>query len=116
MSIIQFLRIIWARAPLILACTIFTFLGGVIVTLIVQPRYQATSRVLMNVLKQDPVTGEAPEYQVMDAYVQTQQELVKDYQVTGPVVDKLGWLSDPRKIADYQARPASDTRDFRRWL
>jgi succinoglycan biosynthesis transport protein ExoP len=116
MSIIQFLRIIWARAPLIIACTIFTFLGGFIVTFLVQPRYEATSRVMLNVMKPDPVSGAAPEIQVMDAYVQTQQELVKDYQVTAPVVDKLGWLTDPTKIAQYQARPASDTRDFRRWL
>jgi uncharacterized protein involved in exopolysaccharide biosynthesis len=32
------------------------------------------------------------------------------------VVDKLGWLTDPGRISAYQARPANDTRDFRRWL
>src|SRR5262249_13626469 len=45
-----------------------------------------------------------------------QKELVKDYQVTAPVVDRLGWLGDPGRIAAYQARPPGDNRDFRRWL
>ena len=116
MSIIQFLRIIWARWLLIVACTVFTFLGGFAVTLIVQPRYEATAHVMMNVLKPDAVTGMTQNLQNFGAYIQTQQELVKDYQVTAPVVDRLGWLSDPGRIAQYQSRPANDTRDFRRWL
>jgi succinoglycan biosynthesis transport protein ExoP len=116
MSIIQFLRIILARWLLIAACTAFTFLGGFLVTLIVQPRYEATAHVMMNVLKPDTVTGTMPNLQNFGAYIQTQQELVKDYQVTAPVVDRLGWLSDPSRIAQYQSRPATDTRDFRRWL
>jgi succinoglycan biosynthesis transport protein ExoP len=116
MSIIQFLRIIWARWLLIAACTVFTVLGGLAVVLFVPPRYEATAHVNMNVLKPDQVTGDVANLQNFGTYVQTQQELVKDYQVTAPVVDKLGWLSDPGRIARYQARPATDTRDFRRWL
>ncbi|HEY3948375.1 GumC family protein [Phenylobacterium sp.] len=116
MSIIQFLRIIRARWLLIIACTVFTFLGGFAVTLLVQPRYEGTAHVMMNVLKPDTVTGVAQNIQNFGAYIETQKELVKDYQVTAPVVDKLGWLSDPGKIAQYQARPANDNRDFRRWL
>lgn len=116
MSIIQFLRIIWARSLLIVACTIFTFLGGLAVTLIVPPRYEATAHVMMNVLKPDAVTGDVSNINNFETYVQTQQELVKDYQVTAPVVDRLGWLSDPGRIAAYQAKSATDTRDFRRWL
>jgi uncharacterized protein involved in exopolysaccharide biosynthesis len=116
MSIIQFLRIIWARWLLIVACTAFTFLGGFAVTLLVPPRYEATAHVMMNVLKPDAVTGTVPNLQNFEAYIQTQQELVKDYQVTAPVVDRLGWLSDPARIAQYQSRQANDTRDFRRWL
>jgi succinoglycan biosynthesis transport protein ExoP len=116
MSIIQFLRIIWARWLLIAACTVFTVLGGLAVVLFVPPRYEATAHVNMNVLKPDQVTGDVANLQNFGTYVQTQQELVKDYQVTAAVVDQLGWLSDPGRIAQYQARPATDTRDFRRWL
>ncbi len=116
MSIIQFLRILWARRLVIAACAIFTFIGGFVVTLVVAPRYEATSRVMLNILKPDVVTGENSNLRNLGAYIETQGELLKDYRVTAPVVDQLGWLSDPRKIAEYQARPASDTRDFRRWL
>lgn len=116
MNIIQFLRIIWARWFLIVACTAFTFLGGLLVILLVPPRYEASAHVMMNVLKPDAVTGTTQNPQNFGAYIQTQQELVKDYQVTAPVVDRLGWLSDPGKIAQYQGRSSGDTRDFRRWL
>lgn len=116
MSIIQFLRIIWARWLLIAACTVFTFLGGLAVTIFVPPRYEAVAHVNMNVLKPDQVTGSVANLSNFGTYVQTQQELVKDYQVTAPVVDQLGWLSDPGRIAQYQSRSPTDTRDFRRWL
>lgn len=116
MNIVQFLRILWARAFLIVICTVFTFVGGFVVTLVVQPRYEATSRVMLSILKPDPVTGEVANVMNLGPYIETQKELLRDYRVTGPVVDRLGWLSDPGLIAAYQARPATDTRDFRRWL
>ncbi|MHB8529301.1 MAG: hypothetical protein ACYC8V_07300, partial [Caulobacteraceae bacterium] len=49
-------------------------------------------------------------------YVATQTALVTDYSVAGQVADQLGWLSDPTLIQQYQNRPKSDTRDFRRWI
>jgi succinoglycan biosynthesis transport protein ExoP len=116
MSIIQFLRILWARIAIIAACGVFTLLGGIVVTLVVQPRYEASSRVMLKLLEPDPVTGKDSNLMNLGPYIATQNELIKDYSVTGPAVDALGWLSDPNKIAAYQARPASDTRDFRRWL
>lgn len=117
MSIIQFLRILWARKLIILSCCIFTFLGGLLVSLLMQPRYQATSRVMVtNILQPDPITGVAQNVRSMGAWVATQKELINDYAVSGPVVDRLNWLSDPGRIASYQGRDSSDTRDFRRWL
>jgi succinoglycan biosynthesis transport protein ExoP len=116
MSIIQFLRILWARGGIVAACGVFTLLGGIIVTIVVQPRYEASSRMLLKLLEPDPVTGKQSMMENLGTYISTQNELIKDYSVTGPVVDRLGWLSDPGKIAAYQGRPKSDTRDFRRWL
>src|SRR6478609_5992277 len=98
MSIIQFLRILWARAALIVACTIFTFLGGLVVTLVVQPRYEATARVIMNILKPDPVTGRITAVADLGPYIDTQRELIKDYRVAAPVVATLNWETDPQKI------------------
>ena len=116
MSIIQFLRILWARKWIVGACAVFTLLGGVIVTLVVPPRYEASSRVMLKILEPDPVTGRESTLLNLGPYIATQNELMKDYSVTGPVVDQLGWLSDPNKIAAYQSRPSGDNRDFRRWL
>src|SRR6266481_4078135 len=117
MSIIQFLRILMARWPLVVACTVFTFLGGLAVSLLMQPRYEATARIIFNnVLKPDPVTGAASNTQDLGFYIDTQRELIKDFRVTGPVVAKLNWLTDPGRQAAYQGRPAGDNRDFNHWL
>jgi uncharacterized protein involved in exopolysaccharide biosynthesis len=109
------LRIIWARRTLIGAATVACVLGAYIVTLILPPRWDATSRVMMGLLKPDPVTGLVIGNSA-NAYVTTQMELLKDYSVAGQVADQLGWLSDPRLIDQYEHRSKSDQRDFRRWL
>jgi len=117
MNILQFLRIFWARRNVTLAAMVATFIGAFIVVLIVQPRYEATSRVLLNMLvRPDPVTGEVMNARGAGPFIDAQTELIKDYSVTGRVVDQSGWLSDPSRIRAYSRRPASDTRDFRRWL
>jgi uncharacterized protein involved in exopolysaccharide biosynthesis len=115
MSLSQFWRILWARKFLILGTTLFCLAGGVIASLVVPPRWKAEAHVYLNLLKPDPVTGEilGPSSRT---YVATQIKLIDDYGVTGLAVDRLGWLSDPQLIQDYQRRSASDTRDFRHWL
>ena len=115
MSLSQFWRILWARKLLILATTIFCLAGGIVAISIVPPRWKAESHVYLNLLKPDPVTGEVLGLAAR-AYVATQIKLMSDYGVAGMAVDKLGWLSDPDLIQQYQRRPQSDTRDFRRWL
>lgn len=116
MSILQFLRIFWARRLIIFVAVFASLFGAYIVTLLVQPRYEATARVMMNFVRPDPVTGELPSLKGAGAYFDAQIELLRDYRITGRVVDKFGWLSDPGKISAYQARNPTDTRDFRRWL
>jgi polysaccharide biosynthesis transport protein len=116
MSIIQFLRILWARRLIIVAATISCFLGALVVIQLVPPRYEANSRILLNLLRPDPVTGQVIANAAARGYIATQRSLIRDYSVAGQVVDELGWLSDPNLIAQYQSRPATDTRDFRRWV
>ncbi len=115
MSLTQFWRILWARKFLILGTTLFCLAGGIIATQIVAPRWKAEANVYLNLLKPDPVTGEmvGPDAR---SYVATQIKLITDYSVAGLAVDRLGWLSDPQLIQQYQRRPSTDTRDFRRWL
>jgi len=116
MSIAQFLRIIWARRSLVLAATLACLVGAYLVTVVLPPRWEATTRVMMGLLKPDPITGQVISGPATRAYVATQTELVTDYSVAGQVADQLGWLSDPNLIAAYQKRSSSDKRDYRRWL
>lgn len=116
MNIVQFLRILWARRILVIVAFFASVVGAYVVVSLVQPRYEATARVNVDLLKADPVSGMAKDVRNAGVFFDAQQELLRDYSVTGPVVDKLGWLTDPGRISAYQSRPATDTRDFRRWL
>jgi uncharacterized protein involved in exopolysaccharide biosynthesis len=115
MSLTQFLRIFWARKLLILGTTLFCLAGGLTAIMIVPPRWQGQADVYLNLIKPDPVTGEVIG-QAARSYVATQIKLISDYSVTGLAVDKLGWLSDPEFIRQYQNRSGAQTQDFRRWL
>ncbi len=116
MSILQFLRIVWSGRLIVLVATSCCFVGAIGVILLLPARWEAKSRVLMNLLKPDPVTGQIIAGPASRAYVATQTELIKDYSVAGQVADQLGWLSDPVLIKQYQSRSKDDVRDFRRWL
>ncbi|HEY9236155.1 MAG TPA: Wzz/FepE/Etk N-terminal domain-containing protein [Phenylobacterium sp.] len=115
MSIVQFLRILWARRMLIIAAIVSCVVGAFIVTQIVPPRYQGQSRVMLDLVKPDPVTGQVTSPQFAKAYTRTQIELIKDYRVAGKVVEDLGWLNNPDLLTQYQNRPAGDDRDLKRW-
>jgi polysaccharide biosynthesis transport protein len=116
MSIIQFLRILWARRWVVVGGTVSCVIGAIIVGMILPPRWQAHSRVMLDLVKPDPVTGQVFANGSTRAYVQTQVELIKDYSVAGQVADDLHLLSDPSLIRQYESRPSSDKRDFRRWV
>lgn len=111
MSIFQFLRIFWARKALILGATIACVVGGVVVMLLLPARWQASARVMLNILKPDPVTGQY----AAKGYVETQAALLTDYSVAGQVPVKLGWLSDPNLIASYQRQAKPGGQDFQHW-
>ncbi len=116
MSLMQFIRIFWARRWLIIAATASTLIGALIVTSLLPPRWDASARVMLNLMKPDPVTGEVVGAIGGRVYAQTQIELITDYGVAGQVAEQLGWLSDPNLIARYQKRSKADQRDFRSWL
>jgi uncharacterized protein involved in exopolysaccharide biosynthesis len=105
-----------ARWLLIVATTVFCFAGGFIALQLMAPRWDAEAHVFLNLLKPDPVTGDMMAGASARAYIGTQVGLITDYAVAGRAVDKLGWLSDPNLIQQYQNRSKTDTRDFRRWL
>jgi uncharacterized protein involved in exopolysaccharide biosynthesis len=113
MSIIQFLKIFWARRILIFAATVSCLVGALVVTAILPARWESHSRVMLNTLKPDPVTGVIPGGK---GYVSTQAELITDYAVARQAVERMHMASDPGLIAAYRKRPVSDQRDFPRFL
>lgn len=115
MSLFQFLRILWAHRWVTVATTVCTVIGAFVAILIVPPRYEAVSRVMLNTLKPDPVTGEVISSVGSRTYVATQTELIRDYQVAGKAVDQLNWASSPDVITQYQTSN-SNGMDIRRWL
>lgn len=115
MNLFQFLRILWAHRLVTIATTVFTLIGAFIAILIVPPRYEAVSRVMLNTLKPDPVTGEVISSVASRTYIATQTELIKDYGVAGMAVDQLNWASSPNIITLYQASD-NNGMDIRRWL
>ena len=116
MSLIQFFRMFWARRWLIAAATGACLVGALILTLILPPRWDSHARVMLEVMKPDPVTGLVIGTQEGRVYAATQVELITDTSIAGQVAEQLGWFTDPVLLASYQERPASDQRDFRGWL
>jgi polysaccharide biosynthesis transport protein len=116
MNFMQFARILWARRLLVLIAALASLFAGALVAKVTPYRYEATSRVLLDVARPDPVTGQNISAGFMRAYVKTQSELIRDYRVAGRVVDQLGWTRSPFYLAAYRSRPTTDRRDFRRWV
>jgi uncharacterized protein involved in exopolysaccharide biosynthesis len=115
MSIVQFFRILWARKWMILAATASSIVGGFVVLAIVPPRWEAHARVMMSILKPDPITGQVISGAATRTYVDTQTELITDFSVAGQVPEQIGWLTDPTLIASYEAGAKKSGQDFRHW-
>jgi len=115
MSLQQFFRILWVWRWTIIVATVACLVAGTMGALLRPKTYTAESRVMLDVLKPDPITGDVISSSFARAYVPTQTEMIRDYRVTGRVVDSLGWAKSPALREDYEA---SDKRgvDFRRWL
>lgn len=112
---LDLLRIVWARRLLIVAAMISAILGGMAVISIRPPTYQASARIILELVKPDPVTGDYLQGDQISAYVMAQMQLIRDYQVAGQAAEDLGWLDSPELQAAYQVRPPDDL-DFRQWV
>ena len=116
MNLIQITRILWARRATILLLTIIGLVGGTLYAKSLPVRYEATSRLMLDILQPDPVSGQVLNSRQTGSFMTTQAELIKDYRTAGKVVDAFGWTSSPELAEAYANRSADDHRDFRRWL
>ncbi len=114
MSPIQFLRILIARRLIVLTTLIVCVVVAMGVAKALPERYPARARVLLDLIKPDPVTGQIIAGNFARGYIKTQTELIQDYRVAGDVVDKLGWAQNPAVIAAWQSDTGGQG-DLRRW-
>jgi uncharacterized protein involved in exopolysaccharide biosynthesis len=116
LSLIQFFQILWARRVIVLAALLSCVIAAAITAELLPQRYTGRARVMLDVIKPDPVTGQVLGNQFLRAYTRTQIEVIKDYQVAEPVVDRLGWASNPAIVQSYQNSVESQSEDIRHWL
>lgn len=114
MSITQFLRILMMRRSIIIVALLASILAGVAIVKLIPKQYEAKSRVMLEIIRPDPVTGEVLNSSYARAFTKTQIELIKDYRVAGRAVDKLGWAGSADMAAQYQQ--SNSDQPFRRWL
>lgn len=114
MSVQQFFRILWARRAITVTSLIACLIGALLVIQLVPSRYEASSRLILDIVRPDPVSGEALSSSFARAYVKTQTELIKDYRVAGRVVDAFGWTGSPDLTAQYRA--SGSDLPLHRWL
>lgn len=116
MSLIQFLRMLFARRMIVLATLLSCVITATLTAFILPPRYEAQARLMLDVLKPDPVTGQVMSNNFMRAYTITQIEMIKGTAVAGRVVDQLGWAQDPNMLARYEKENTDPGADARTWL
>jgi polysaccharide biosynthesis transport protein len=116
MSLVQFLRILYARRLILLTALVSCLLAGAVMSQVLPKRYSARARVMLDLIKPDPVTGQVLGTQFLRAYTRTQIELIKDYQIAEQVVDQLGWANMPEVVQTYERRTDGSSDDIRRWL
>jgi len=114
MSLLQFLRILFARRAIILAAMLSCFIVATVTAFLLPKTYTATSRILLG--QPDPVSGDAITDRGLGSFAKTQIELMKDYRTAGRVIDALGWARDPGVIARYNESVDTSQIDIRRWL
>ncbi|QHL90124.1 exopolysaccharide biosynthesis protein EpsF [Sphingomonas changnyeongensis] len=115
MSLIQFLRMLAARRSIIWATLIACFFTATAAAFLLPPRFEAKNRVLFDLTRPDPMTGQLLATNAVGNYIATQLKLITDIQTIGPVVDKLGWAADPAVQARFDAAGAPGG-DIREWL
>src|SRR3546814_15551193 len=113
MSIGQFFATLWPRRAFVFVTTAAALLGAAFVVLLLPPRYEAKSRLMLNFIKPDPVTGEVISSSFARTYTQTQTELIGDYRVAGQVVDRLGLGGNPELEEEVPNSPAEEVRHYR---
>lgn len=117
MTPVQLWRMLRARPWLIIVLALAGGVAGALAAKWMPLRYEARSRIVVDMLKADPVTGETIQPRTMETFLAAQIELVRDPRVTRRVVDYFGWTESPTLRAAHQkAVRAGSGLGLRDWL
>ena len=114
MTLQQLWRIVLAWRWTIVAMTLMAVAVALIAARQLPERYTARARVLLDLFNADSNQFMVVDKNTVRPYVGTQIRLVSEYEVTGLVVDKLGWLNDPNVVTAWETETGG-TGDLRRW-
>ena len=114
MSLMQFWQIVAAGRWLILAAVFGCLAAALIAASQLPPTYESRARVMLELVRPDPITGKTFSEYETEPYVQTQQILITGDRVAGAVVDKLGWATAPGIIDAWQ-QSTGGFGDIRQW-
>lgn len=109
-------KILWGRRIIILTATLSCAMGGATGYLTSPPLYEATAKVDLQLVKQDPVTGASVNSKNAEIYVDSQIKLVRDFPVTIRTAELLGWLDSPEFQGAFADTPHPEGLDFKRWV
>lgn len=101
MSIIQILRIIWARKWLVLALLVVMSVAGTAITLTLPKQYTAETTLVVE-MRIDPALGALAPSLGAPGYMATQIEIIKSERVASRVVKMLGVERSPSAVSQWR--------------
>ncbi|MDG5489259.1 Wzz/FepE/Etk N-terminal domain-containing protein [Sphingomonas sp. BGYR3] len=117
MYFVSFFRALWARRKLIVSIMLACLIGASVVSIFVPTKYKAQARVMLDVIRPDPVTNEVINAGFARAFAQTQVELFADPALAARAITDLGWPKREDLRAAYVASTDQPSEQgFIRWL
>ena len=107
---------IWRSKYFVLLSGAFCGVTAYGISLTLQDQYFATATVQFDSSIGSNVQSYSVSNRQIDTYVQTQAELIRDFRVTGRIVDRLGWTGSYDLAQQYSEEAAGSGLDFRTWL
>lgn len=115
MTMMQFLRVLWARKWLMLATFSATVAAAIIISIVLPRQYTATSTLVVDSKGVDPLTGTMLPAQLVPGYMATQVGIMSSRNVGLKVVDNLKLAQSP--VVQQQFNEATHGQgDIREWL
>lgn len=116
MSFIQIFRIFWAQRYLIVVAMFACLLAAAIAVKSMPKLFESHARVMLDIIKPDPVTGQTLPTNFARAYTATQTELITDDRVAIQAAENLGWFKNATLQKAYRDNVPSGRPSYREWL